>query len=87
MSRLGTPPTAWPADSSRRWRSPSRPDSETDHVPEAGEVDELGQIAQDYRDLWGCVVSDRLDESLQRQLSSAVSGYTAGILLSGHWQP
>lgn len=49
-----------------------------DHVPEAGEIDELAQIAQDYRDLWGRVVSDHLDESLQRQLSNAISGYPPG---------
>jgi DNA-binding transcriptional MerR regulator len=58
-----------------------------DYVPEGDGIDELGQIVQDHRDLWGCVVSDRLDESLQRQMTSAVSGYAAGILLSGHWQP
>lgn len=58
-----------------------------DFVPEGEEIDELGQIVQDYGDLWRCVVSDRLDASLQRQMTSAVSGYTAGNLLSGHWQP
>ena len=58
-----------------------------DFVPEGEEIDELGQIVQDHGDLWSCVVSDRLDTSLQRQMTSAVSGYTAGMLLSGHWQP
>ncbi len=52
------------------------------HVPAPGEVDELGQITEDYLDLWRRVVSDRLDESLHRQLSTAVSNYTAGISLS-----
>jgi DNA-binding transcriptional MerR regulator len=46
------------------------------HVPAAGEIDELVQIAHDYRDLYGRVLSDRLNESLQRQLSTAVSGFT-----------
>ncbi len=58
-----------------------------DHVPEAGEIDELGQIAQDYRDLWGRVVSDRLDESLQRQLSSAASGYIDRISTEDRQDP
>lgn len=53
-----------------------------DHVPEAGEIDELGQMAQHYRDLWGRVVSNRLDESLQRLLSSAASGYADRIPLN-----
>lgn len=49
-----------------------------DHVPEAGEIDELAKIAQDYRDLWDRVVADEIEESLQRQLSKAVSSYPAG---------
>ncbi len=53
-----------------------------DHVPEAGEIDEVSQIAQDYRDLWDRVLSNRLDESLQRQLSTSASGHTSGVLLS-----
>ncbi len=56
------------------------------HVPEADEIDELGQIARDYRDLCNRVLSDRLDESLQRELSTAVSGYAAGVLLSERGQ-
>ena len=58
-----------------------------DYVPEGEGIDELDQIVQDHRDLWDCVVSDQLDKSLQRQMTSAISGYTAGILLSGHRQP
>ena len=42
----------------------------------------LSQIAQDYRDLWDRVLSNRLDESLQRQLSTSASGHTSGVLLS-----
>ena len=52
------------------------------HVPDAGEIDELGQIAHDYRDLWDRVLANCLDESLQRQLSTSMSEQTAGILLS-----
>ncbi len=54
-----------------------------DHVPAPGETDELGQITQDYLDLWERVVSDHLDESLHRQLSTALSHYTADTPLSG----
>ena len=57
-----------------------------DHVPAAGEIDELAQIAQDYRDLWDRVVSDQINESLQRQLSAAMSGHPAGIPLREIWR-
>ncbi len=56
------------------------------HDLTAGEIDELTRIVQDYRDLWSRVVSERLDQSLQRQMANAVSGSTADILLSAHWQ-
>jgi DNA-binding transcriptional MerR regulator len=52
-----------------------------DHMAEAGEIGELKQIAQDYRELWTRVLSKQLHESLQRQLSAAISGDAAGILL------
>jgi DNA-binding transcriptional MerR regulator len=58
----------------------------TDYVPKPEEIDELDQIVQDYRDLWSCVVSDRLDKSLQEQMTGTLSGYTGGALLSGHWR-
>lgn len=58
----------------------------TGHMPEKGGIAELGEIAQDYLDLWGRVVSDRLDESLQRQLASSMSGYASGAPLSQLWQ-
>lgn len=60
----------------------------TGHAPEAGEIEELSRIVQDYRDLWGRVVSDCFDESLQRQqLSTAAPGSATGIALSELWQP
>jgi DNA-binding transcriptional MerR regulator len=55
-----------------------------DFVPAGEEIDELGQIVADHGDLWSCVVSDRLDTSLQLQMTSAVSRYTAGILSNRH---
>lgn len=54
----------------------------TDHVPKAGELDELGQMARDYRELWGHVLSIRMEESLQRQLATAANGHPAGGLLT-----
>ncbi len=57
-----------------------------DRAPESGEIDDLGRIAKDYRDLWGVVVSHRLDESLQRQLSDATSGLAESIPLTELWR-
>lgn len=53
-----------------------------DALPEEAEIDEIGKIFRDYRELWGCVLSDRLEQALQRQLSTMVSDYPAGKLLS-----
>jgi DNA-binding transcriptional MerR regulator len=58
-----------------------------DYAPKPDEVDELSQIVADHRDLWSCVVSDRLDKSVQEQMASALSSFTADVLLSGDWQP
>lgn len=44
-----------------------------DRLPTGSEADEAGQIAQDYCDLWGRVVSDRLSEKLQRELGTVVA--------------
>ena len=76
------PPTHWPAASSDTLEESVEARFGKDHVPEAGEIDEVSQIAQDYRDLWDRVLSNRLDESLQRQLSTSASGHTSGVLLS-----
>ncbi|MDT5016061.1 MAG: hypothetical protein QOD39_2221 [Mycobacterium sp.] len=56
-----------------------------DYVPKPGEMGELGQLVQDYRELWSTVVSDRLDKSLHQQMASARSEYAAGVLPSGLW--
>ncbi|ORB65676.1 MerR family transcriptional regulator [Mycolicibacterium tusciae] len=53
-----------------------------DHRPKPREVDDLGQMARDYRELWGHVLSIRMEESLRRQLATAASGHPAGGLLS-----
>ena len=53
-----------------------------DALPEAAEVDEMGRISRDYRELWGCILSHRLEKALQGQLSTMVSDYPAAKLLS-----
>jgi DNA-binding transcriptional MerR regulator len=57
------------------------------YVPTAEEYDELSQIVQDYRCLGHKVVADLLDEALQQRMVTVISDYTAGILVSGHWDP
>lgn len=52
-----------------------------DALPEEDGIDEMGRISRDYRELWGRVLSDRLEHALQRQLSTMVSDYPAGKLL------
>ena len=52
-----------------------------DYVPEGEEIDELGQIVAGLSRSVGLRRVGQLDKSLQRQMTSAVSGYTAGILL------
>jgi len=57
------------------------------HVPKPEEMAELSRIVLDYRDLGNKVVAHRLDEAMREQTVTAVSEYTAGILLSGDWGP
>jgi len=56
-------------------------------VPKPEEMAELSRIVLDYRDLGNKAVANRLDEAMREQMVSAVSEYTAGILLSGEWPP
>jgi DNA-binding transcriptional MerR regulator len=57
------------------------------HVPKPGEMAELSRIVLDYRDLGNNVVANRLAEAMRDEMVTAVSEYTAGILLSGRWDP
>jgi DNA-binding transcriptional MerR regulator len=57
------------------------------YLPKPEEYPELSRIVQDYRDLGHKVVGERLDAALQERMVSAISNYTAGILLSGQWDP
>jgi DNA-binding transcriptional MerR regulator len=56
-------------------------------VPKPEQMAELSRIVLDYRDLGNKVVADRLDEAVREQTVTAVSDFTAGILLSGTWDP
>lgn len=55
------------------------------HVPNADEMAELSRIVLDYRDLGNRVVANHLDEAVREQMVTAVSEFTADILLSGDW--
>ena len=57
------------------------------HVPKPEEMAELSRIVLDYRDLGDRVIANRLDEAMREQMVTAVSEFTAGILLSGQWDP
>ena len=57
------------------------------YVPTREEIAELSRIVLDYRDLGNTVVANRFGEAMREQMVTAVSEYTAGILLSGNWEP
>ena len=57
------------------------------YVPKPEQMAELSRIVVDYRDLGSRVVANRLDEAMREQMVTAVSDFTAGILLSGAWDP
>ena len=56
------------------------------HVPRPEEMAELSRIVLDYRDLGNKVIANNLEEAVREQMITAVSEYTAGILLSGDWK-
>ena len=53
------------------------------YVPKPGGKDEVAGLIADYRDLGIAVVTHLLDKGLQRNMVSAVSDYTTGILARG----
>jgi DNA-binding transcriptional MerR regulator len=57
------------------------------YMPKPEELAELSRIVRDYRDLGNKVVANRLDEATREQMVTAVSEYTAEILLSAAWEP
>ena len=55
------------------------------YVPKPEDMAELSRIVLDYRDLGNNVLANRLAEAMREAMVTAVSEYTAGILLSGRW--
>ena len=53
------------------------------HVPKPEEMAELSRIVLDYRDLGTKVIANRIDDAMREQMVTAVSDFTAAILLSG----
>jgi DNA-binding transcriptional MerR regulator len=51
------------------------------HVPKPEEMAEVSRIVLDYRDLSDKVVANHLDQAVREQMVTAVSEFTAGILL------
>jgi hypothetical protein len=47
---------------------------------------ELSRIVLDYRDLGTKVIANRIDDAMREQMVTAVSEFTATILLSGDWE-
>jgi DNA-binding transcriptional MerR regulator len=57
------------------------------YMPKPEEMAELSRIVLDFRDLGNKVIANRLDEAMREQMVTAMSKYTAGILLSAWWRP
>lgn len=59
----------------------------THYLPKPDEMDELRQVVQDYRVLGEKAMAARFDQATRRFMVASASEYTAGILLSGEWEP
>lgn len=59
----------------------------TKYLPKPEEMDELRQVVQDYRVLGEKAMAARFDQATRRLMVTSASDYTAGILLSGEWEP
>ncbi len=59
----------------------------TNYLPKPEEMDELRQVVQDYRALGEKAMAARFDQATRRYMVTSASQYTAGILLSGEWEP
>jgi DNA-binding transcriptional MerR regulator len=57
------------------------------HVPKPDEMTQLSRIVLDYRDLGDKVIANHFDEAMRAQMVTAVSDFTAAILLSGQRDP
>ena len=59
----------------------------TNYLPKPEEMDEVRQVVQDYRVLGARAMAARFDQATRRLMVTSASDYTAGILLSGEWEP
>ena len=57
------------------------------HMPKPEEMAELSRLVLDYRDLGNRVLAIRIDGAMREQMTTAMSEFAAGILLSGGWEP
>ena len=58
-----------------------------DYLPKPAEMAEIRRMVEDYRALGQEVVATKFDQATQRYMVSSASRYTAGILLTGAWEP
>jgi len=57
------------------------------YLPRPDEINELRQVVQDYRALGEKAMTARFDQATRRYMVASASQYTAGILLTGEWEP
>lgn len=57
------------------------------YMPKGEDLPGLSQVVEDYRDLANTVVSGQLARAVQHRMVTAVSEYTADLLLNGQWEP
>lgn len=57
------------------------------YLPQPHEMAEIQRVVQDYRALGEKVIAARFDEATRRHMVESASGYTAGILVGGEWEP
>ncbi|ADT98619.1 MULTISPECIES: MerR family transcriptional regulator [Mycolicibacterium] len=58
-----------------------------DRLPRPEDSDVLRQVIEDYRALGDRVMAVQFAKATRRHMVASASGYTAGILLDGAWQP
>jgi DNA-binding transcriptional MerR regulator len=57
------------------------------YLPKPEEMDEIRRVVQDYRALGEKVMSARFERATRKFIVASASDYTAGILLTGAWEP
>ena len=57
------------------------------YLPKPTEMAEIRRMIEDYRELGQKVVATKFDRATTRYMVASASDYTAGILLTGAWEP